>query len=94
MAAVCILYSTSLNRFYVGSCNDLNLRLEQHSRKEHPGSFTTKAEDWELYLSVDGLDGTQARKIENHIKKMKSRKYIENLKMYPEMVQKLQERYS
>jgi putative endonuclease len=28
-------------------------------------------------------------KIERHIKKMKSKKYIQNLKKYPEMVEKL-----
>jgi hypothetical protein len=32
---------------------------------------------------------TQARRIENHIKRMKSRKYIMNLKTYPEMMEKL-----
>jgi putative endonuclease len=31
----------------------------------------------------------QAREIEKHLKKMKSRKYLENLKRYPEMLGKL-----
>jgi hypothetical protein len=31
--------------------------------------------------------------IENHIKKMKSRKYIEDLSRHPEMVKKIREKY-
>jgi putative endonuclease len=36
----------------------------------------------------------QAHKIENHIKKMKSKKYIENLKKYPEISLRLLQKYS
>ncbi len=35
-----------------------------------------------------------AGKIENHIKKMKSKKYIKDLKKYPEIAQKLIKKYS
>ena len=69
-------------------------RLELHASKEFRKSFTTRADDWELHLSIDVLDNTKARLIENHIKRMKSRAYIENLKKYPELVQKLVAKYS
>jgi putative endonuclease len=36
----------------------------------------------------------QAVFMELKIKKMKSRKYIENLKRYPEMIKKIQKKYS
>jgi len=39
------------------------------------------------------LDYEQARKIEKQIKRMKSKKYIENLKKYPDIVKKLIEKY-
>ena len=94
MAAVYILFSRSLDRFYIGSCKDLAHRLELHASKEFRKSFTTRADDWELHLSIDVLDNTKARLIENHIKRMKSRAYIENLKKYPELVQKLVAKYS
>ena len=32
--------------------------------------------------------------VEEHIKSMKSKKYIQNLKKYPEMVEKLKDKYS
>jgi len=35
-----------------------------------------------------------AGKIEIHIKKMKSKKYIQDLKKYPEIAQKLLKKYS
>ena len=36
---------------------------------------------------------TQALAIEKHIKSMKSRKYLENLKKYPEITEKLKQLY-
>ena len=35
-----------LNRFYIGSCNDLSYRIQLHSNKEFIKSFTAKAYDW------------------------------------------------
>jgi len=46
--------------------------------------FTAKADDWNLFFSLECRDISHAKQIEKHIKKMKSRKYIENLKSYPE----------
>ena len=89
MAAVYILYSESLDRFYVGSCLDVDVRLDQHLSEYFPKAYTSTAKDWVIYLSITELSYTQARNIESHIKRMKSRKYIENLKKYPELQVKL-----
>ena len=93
MASVYVLYSPSINQYYIGSCKELSERLAQHLSKEIPGAFTGKAKDWILYFSMNGLNYEQARQIEKHIKKMKSRKYIENLKKYPELSEKLIAKY-
>ncbi|MCB0482256.1 MAG: GIY-YIG nuclease family protein [Flavobacteriales bacterium] len=92
MAAVYILHSKSKNRFYIGSCNNLFERLEQHRLKAFSSSFTSNIDDWELYYSIQNLDYMVARNIEKHIKKMKSKEYIRNLKKYPEMIQKLMDK--
>ena len=42
-----------------------------------------------MYFQLDDLSYEQARKIEALIKKMKSKKYIENLQKYPELVAQL-----
>ena len=94
MATVYILYSQNAKRFYIGSCLDLKLRLNQHSKGEFKLSYTSNHSDWELYYEIGGLEYSQSRKIENHIKKMRSRKYIENLKVYPEIMAKLKLKYS
>ncbi len=57
--------------------------------KEFPLSLTARHEDWQIYFFIDDLNISVAKKIEGHIKRMKSRKYIENLKMYPEITEKL-----
>ncbi len=93
MASVYILYSPSLNQYYIGSCKVLSERIEQHLCKEIPGAFTGKVKDWILYLSLNELKYEQARLIEKHIKKMKSRVYIENLKKYPELSEKIITKY-
>ena len=93
MASVYILFSKKLDRYYTGSCKDLSYRIGQHLNKEFINSFTTKSDDWELFFFVDDLLQSQARLIEGHIKRMKSRTYIENLKKYPEIIQKLGIKY-
>jgi putative endonuclease len=89
MAAVYILYSQSLDKYYIGSCIEVTERLDQHLSKIFPGAFTTKANDWVIFFSLINLSYKQARSIESHIKNMKSKKYIQNLKRYPEISQNL-----
>lgn len=93
MATVYILYSESLGKFYIGSCLDFGIRMADHSSGVDKTSFTNKAKDWEVFFRKDELSYEQARGIERHIKKMKSKKYIMNLTQYPEMIEKLISKY-
>lgn len=93
MATIYILHSESIDQFYIGSCLDLKQRLEQHSNKSYQAGFTHRADDWKVFYSIEDLEYGIARKIEQHIKKMKSRKYLENLKTYPEIMVRLIEKY-
>ena len=94
MATVYILQSIEKNKFYIGSCKDLYIRLEEHKSKVYKNSFTSHNDDWKLFFSIENLSYTQARNIEKHIKKMKSKTYINNLTRYPEMAHNLKDRYS
>jgi putative endonuclease len=89
MAAVYILYSPCLSKFYTGSCRDVFERIDQHLSDFFAGAFTATAKDWIIYFHIDGLTYKQARSVEVHIKRMKSKKFIEDLKKYPELVEKL-----
>ncbi len=94
MAFVYILYSKSIDKFYTGSCKNLEKRLIQHKNKEFDSSYTHRSNDWRLYLSFDDLEYQQARKMERHIKNMKSKVYIRNLRKYPEIIENLTRKYS
>ena len=91
--SVYIIYSNKLDKYYIGETIDVVERLVQHNQGYFAKSFTSKTNDWSLFLRIDCDSRVQARKIESHIKRMKSRKYIENLKSYPEMISKLKEKY-
>ncbi|MET2983944.1 GIY-YIG nuclease family protein [Aureibaculum conchae] len=90
---VYIIYSIQLDKFYIGETSDLNKRLEEHKNKFYENSYTSKASDWKLFLKIDCEITTQAIKVERHIKNMKSKIYIHNLKKYPEIADKLKEKY-
>ena len=93
MASTYILYSQSADRFYTGSCLNFEKRLSEHSSGKYGNTYTAIANDWITYLVINDLDYHQARSIERHIKKMKSKKYIQNLIIYPEIIEKLKEQF-
>ncbi|MCB9246574.1 MAG: GIY-YIG nuclease family protein [Flavobacteriales bacterium] len=93
MAHVYILYSESVDRYYIGSCFDLNERLEQHNTHHFIRSYTKRASDWKLFLSIDDLSLHEPRAIEYYIKRMKSRKYIEQLRNKDGMIRNLKRRF-
>jgi putative endonuclease len=78
MAAYCyILYSSKLDKYYVGSTTDMQRRLEEHNRGKE--KFTKTGMPWLLVHKEIFEEIKQARQRELQIKKMKSRKYIELL---------------
>ena len=91
---VYIIYSKSLDKYYVGESEDANKRLVLHNSAHFSNSFTARARDWRLVMTLTCENRVTARKIEVHIKRMKSRKYIEDLITYPEMRIKLLNRFS
>ena len=68
----------------------MDLRIEKHNRGTYgKHRFTATAGDWELFIKIPANDYPHAIRIERLIKSMKSKKYIENLKKYPELVEKI-----
>ena len=93
MHYVYILYSNSTDKFYIGESKDPSLRLSQHNSGHFPKSFTTIARDWTIFLVIECQNIRQARNIEQHIKRMKSKRYILNLKTYPDIIKRLLDDY-
>lgn len=85
-----ILYSQTKDTFYIGYTHDkIEVRLASHNSAKYENSYTSKTNDWKLFFSIECTSQKQALNIEKHIKRMKSRKYIQNLTIYPEISQKL-----
>lgn len=95
MTAICyILYSAKLDKFYIGFTQEnLHDRILKHQKGFYDHSFTQIADDWELFHHIDCETISQALQIEKHIKRMKSRSYLMNLKQYQEISEKLKEKY-
>ena len=92
MHYVYILHSDKLNRYYTGYTSNIDSRLEFHENAE-ARKFTYNADDWALVFSLECENKTQALAIEKHIKLMKSKTYIQNLLIYPDMATKLKAKY-
>ena len=86
-----ILHSSSIDTYYIGACQgELETRLLAHNEKKYGNkAYTSRAHDWEVYLSIETDDFAHAIRIERKIKVMKSRKYIKNLKQYSELRAKI-----
>ena len=72
-----ILYSNKLDRYYIGSCEDLVSRLKRHNEKS---TKSTKCGIPRIIVySENYLTRAETMARESDIKKKKSRKYIEYL---------------
>ena len=85
-----------MDRYYTGSTKLLpDERLKNHVLEYYGKSkFTSKTKDWLLFYSIECQSKQQAQNIEKHIKSMKSKTYIRNLKVFPEITVKLLLRFS
>ena len=69
------IYSTKLDRYYIGYTADVNKRLAEHNTGI--STFTSKAADWTIRYTENFTTRELAQKREMEIKRKKSRKYIE-----------------
>ena len=72
-----ILYSKSINKYYVGYTENLELRIERHNSGW--GKYSSRGIPWELIYSESFSTKSEAIKRENEIKRWKSRAMIEKL---------------
>ena len=81
---VYILYSVSLDLFYIGSSVNPQERLRKHLAN-HKG-FTSKVKDWLICYSEPFPEKTEALKRERQLKSWKSREKIQQLIQNDELV--------
>ncbi len=79
MYYIYILYSAVHDKYYVGQTNDLERRLLEHNESPR-NSYTSKYRPWKMIRSFEiGESLGLARKVENHIKRQKSKAFLEDL---------------
>ena len=93
IAFVYIIKSKKTNAFYIGETDDLENRIHWHNNLKLNTNTTKSGIPWEFFYTINCESRSQARKIEKHLKRMKSRKYLINLRKYPEISMKLLEKY-
>ena len=79
MYFVYILFSEKLDRYYVGTTDNVERRLYEHNSGFYNGVFTSKGIPWRLCLSYSCDTSDKAYALERFIKRMKSRKFIEKI---------------
>ncbi len=94
MFYVYVIQSKLDQSFYIGRTSNLEERLQYHNTPELNVGITKRKIPWIYYFVMEVPNARIAGAIENHIKRMKSRRYIENLIKYPELGKKLLEKYS
>jgi putative endonuclease len=72
-----ILYSSTLDKYYVGHTDDINRRLNEHNTSQT--RYTQTGKPWILIYTETFETRAMAMKREREIKGKKSRKYIEAL---------------
>jgi putative endonuclease len=79
-----ILYSVSADKYYIGHTDDVPRRVVEHNNVEK-NTFTSHYRPWILKASFDISESRgEAKKVENYLKRLKSRKIIEKLIEHPE----------
>jgi putative endonuclease len=71
---VYILWSESLQKFYVGSTNNLEDRIYRHNTGQ--GRFTVKGMPWKLVLDINCENRKEAVQLEGKIKKRGIRRFL------------------
>ena len=84
-----IIYSHAADRYYIGETINLPKRLQDHNNHKFKKSFTKAADDWKIVLEAELKSKEEAVFLEQFIKRMKSRKFIEKIIYNPAILQDL-----
>jgi putative endonuclease len=73
---VYVLYSSKLDKYYVGMTGDLEDRMIRHNTGRE--KYTSKGMPWRLVNTYSCVDRTEAMKLERKIKKRGIKRYLED----------------
>jgi putative endonuclease len=78
---VYILFSEQLQKFYIGTTDDVTRRLEEHNSSHYQNSFTVRGIPLDAFLSIECSSSQAAYALEKYIKQMKSAAFIKRLRL-------------
>lgn len=76
---VYILYSKSIDKYYVGQTSNIENRLNFHNSIEYNKIWTKRGMPWDLVYLEKCENKSESLRREKYIKRQKSRVYIEDL---------------
>jgi putative endonuclease len=76
---VYILYSRSLSKYYIGQTGDIDKRLRRHNQGYVPS--TKHGKPWELILTIDVGNRSEALLLEKKIKGRGAKRYLKDIGM-------------
>ncbi|WP_420917741.1 GIY-YIG nuclease family protein [Robiginitalea aestuariiviva] len=94
MYYVYIIKSAKDGSFYIGSTYHPEDRILWHNDPERNTGKSRSKMPWEYFLIMEVPNNRVGLRLEKHIKRMKSRKYIQNLKDYQDLRTKLINRFT
>ncbi|CAL2091977.1 GIY-YIG nuclease family protein [Tenacibaculum sp. 190524A05c] len=74
-----IIYSQTLDKFYIGETHNLAVRIKKHNQHEYSKAYTKAASDWIYVLQMKCNNKEDALYLEKFIKRMKSRKFVQKI---------------
>jgi len=77
MYFVYIIYSSKIDKYYIGFTSDINDRLAKHNRKSK--GFSNAGRPWKLVYSERFVTKKEAMSREKQIKRWKNRQRIDEL---------------
>ncbi len=72
-----ILYSSSIDRYYVGTSHDPHMRVKYHN--SFPRGYTRRGRPWKLVYIKEFASRSIARKWEEWLKQQKNRVLLEKI---------------
>ena len=94
MHFVYIIYSKSVDKYYIGESEDVKARIKLHNQGLIKSAFTRIAKDWKLVFKHKCKNRQEALFLERFINCMKSRKFIEKLISNPEICTDVLNKYN
>ncbi|WP_339608623.1 GIY-YIG nuclease family protein [uncultured Roseivirga sp.] len=91
--SVYILFSPSIDKFYTGYSSNIEERVRFHNDINKNRIWTKRGQPWEKFFVIEGLTKSQALKVEKYIKRMKSKKYLQELPNNLNLIEELKAKF-